>query len=450
MKKLSLVSLAMLAMLALLAAQNASEAAVDLVTVPTRDSVQLTIYNSADITMVRERRSLTFKKGLNRIQFSWAGTLIDPTSLRLAFRTNQGALELIDTVFPPGRNDALQWNIRSGISGPAAVELSYFTSGITWAADYALVTNETETKAALHGYVRIINQSGEDYPNANVRLVVGTINLVEKIADLAKNFRYRDLKPSARGAVRDELSKRVRRAEKAGEAESPGADRPKGIVKEGLSEYFIFTIEGEETIPNGWQKRLNSLFVESVPIEVIYRLSERTTGGQVHKVYEFRNHSPKEARGGGRLGESPLPDGRVQIYTEYPNHDLTHRAAVSMAFAARGDRVKLDSGPSEEVRARRALVDYRRFDITVSSRSGVSRYVEKYRELFAFRATIENNLPRPVRVEIERVFPGRHTLKEIPFKWEQVDYRTMRYYPDVGPRERKRFGYEVVVEHGGP
>ena len=30
----------------------------------------------------------------------------------------------------------------------------------------------------------------------------------------------------------------------------------KQIVKEGLSEYFIFTIEGTETIPNGWSKRL--------------------------------------------------------------------------------------------------------------------------------------------------------------------------------------------------
>ena len=52
-------------------------AAVDLVTLPTREGTQLTIYNSEDITMVREHRLLTVKEGVNRIQFSWANTLID-------------------------------------------------------------------------------------------------------------------------------------------------------------------------------------------------------------------------------------------------------------------------------------------------------------------------------------------------------------------------------------
>ena len=54
---------------------------VDLVTIPTREGVQLTIYNSEDITMVREHRLLTVKPGINRIQFTWAATLIDPTSI---------------------------------------------------------------------------------------------------------------------------------------------------------------------------------------------------------------------------------------------------------------------------------------------------------------------------------------------------------------------------------
>ncbi len=67
--------------------------AIELVTVPKKESVQLTIYNSADITMVRESRTLTFKKGLNTLQYSWAGTLIDPTSLRLRFLSNKSKLE---------------------------------------------------------------------------------------------------------------------------------------------------------------------------------------------------------------------------------------------------------------------------------------------------------------------------------------------------------------------
>ena len=48
------------------------------------DTVQLTIYNSEDLTLVRETRTVTFKKGVNPLQFSWANTLIDPTVGRAA------------------------------------------------------------------------------------------------------------------------------------------------------------------------------------------------------------------------------------------------------------------------------------------------------------------------------------------------------------------------------
>ena len=47
---------------------------VDLSTVPERKTVQLTIYNSEDLTLVRETRTVTFKKGNNPLQFSWANT----------------------------------------------------------------------------------------------------------------------------------------------------------------------------------------------------------------------------------------------------------------------------------------------------------------------------------------------------------------------------------------
>src|SRR5688572_26162072 len=70
--------------LACLAAQVPARAEnIDLSTVPNRATVQLTIYNSEDITLVRETRKVSFKPGVNPLQFSWANTLIDPTSVEL-------------------------------------------------------------------------------------------------------------------------------------------------------------------------------------------------------------------------------------------------------------------------------------------------------------------------------------------------------------------------------
>src|SRR5262245_62277429 len=92
---------------------------VDLSTVPKRDTVQLTIYNSEDITLVRETRVVTFKKGINPLQFSWANTLIDPSSVDLKFLTSADQLDVEDTTFPHDKPQMLYWNVKSEFDGEA-------------------------------------------------------------------------------------------------------------------------------------------------------------------------------------------------------------------------------------------------------------------------------------------------------------------------------------------
>src|SRR3954452_5539446 len=175
---------ALLATLAFCSADRAEN--VDLSTVPRRNSVQLTSYNSEDITLVRETRVVTFKKGMNPLQFSWANTQIDPSSVDLKFLTSADKLDVQDTTYPHDKPHMLYWNVQSEIDGEATIQITYFTSGITWSADYLLIADKNEKQLGFDGFVRVFNKSGEEYEDAHVRLVVGTINLVEKIAQLAQ------------------------------------------------------------------------------------------------------------------------------------------------------------------------------------------------------------------------------------------------------------------------
>src|SRR5437660_22493 len=128
---------------------------VDLSTVPKRDSVQLTIYNSEDLTLVRETRTVTFKKGINPLQFSWANTLIDPTSVELKFLTSADKLDVLDTTYPHDKPQMLYWNVQSEIDGEATIQITYFTSGITWSADYLLIADKNEKQLSLDGFGRV-------------------------------------------------------------------------------------------------------------------------------------------------------------------------------------------------------------------------------------------------------------------------------------------------------
>ena len=93
---------------------------VDLSTVPVRNTVQLTIYNSEDLTLVRETRKVSFKPGANPLQFSWANTLIDPTSVELRFLTHGEKLTLLGHDLPPRQaaNAVLERAKRTGRRGP--------------------------------------------------------------------------------------------------------------------------------------------------------------------------------------------------------------------------------------------------------------------------------------------------------------------------------------------
>src|SRR5208282_1174897 len=160
----------------------------------------------------------------------------------------------------------------------------YFTSGIIWSADYVGIANEDETKINVTGYVRVTNESGEIYDNAQTRLVVGKINLVEKIADLARRpppgQQPPKPEPPAPLAAPMEKSKAERAfsdaIELADETVAKMPEAPKQVIKEGLSEYFLFTIEGREDIKDKEPKRLVALKAVEVPLESIYKLSDRT------------------------------------------------------------------------------------------------------------------------------------------------------------------------------
>ena len=436
-------------LLIFLSANTAIFSAIDLVTVPERSSVQLTIYNSADITMVSEERNLTFKKGLNAIQFTWAETLIDPTSLRISFKDRKGSLTLLDTVYPQGRA-ALIWNIQSDFSGSANIEINYFTSGISWKADYTAIANEQEDQLDLQGFIRVINNSGEDYTNAKVRLVVGNINLVEKISDLANSqLVYPKMPAPQKARAREDFNRYMKKAEDAAEYEfagSAGSSTPKGVIKEGLSEYFIFTIEGRETIPNRWQKQLKSVSANSIALKSVFKVDSNGQKLNPTKIFEFRNQEDKARSGTIQLGKSPLPDGTVQIFTQ-KNSRLTFLTATKTNYIATGDKVRLNAGIESNIKIERSIIDYKRTDIEVKKRFNLTDYVSNFTEIFDYSTRIENSLNRSIELEIERSFPENFTLKNNSTKVEKIGKEKLVFYPVVPANTTIQFNYQIYVLH---
>jgi hypothetical protein len=419
---------------------------MDLATLPSRDAVQVTIYNSADMTLVRERRDLTVKQGENRLQFSWANTLIDPTSLEMLPKANAGQITIADLTFPPRVKNLGLWNIKSEVSSSVPVEISYLTSGLSWRAFYMGTLSEDEETMRLQAYVRVSNRSGEDYENAQTRLIVGKVHILDQIAELARReYPYdrprgpRFVIAPASGLVSEE-KEGFERAERAGRRAS--RSRRREIVKEGLSEYFLYTIEGKETIADGWSKRLLSFEKDAVPVVNLYKYEQDRYGDSVRRFISFKNDTEHQ------LGETPIPGGLLKVYRSVD--EAAHLAYVgqsSFKYIPVDEDVELNLAPVADVVVKPTLMNF----VTENYRYDYRRDIDGWDEIRTFKVEVKNTRHIDAKVEIKRNFGTQYwdiSTSGQTGEFEIVDLDTVKFTLVLEPRSEKTFEYVLRTYHG--
>jgi len=431
-RKIVIAVLLLTAFVSAAAAKN-----VDLVTLPRRDTVQLTIYNSEDITLVKETRHVMLKKGDNKLQFSWANTLIDPTSVEFRPLEHADKIEVADTVFPGQKPQHLFWNIASEFEGRVKVEVTYFTSGLTWNMDYVSVCDPGETAMQFRGYVRVYNNSGAEYDNAEVRLIVGTINLVEKIAALAR--RQGIPVPKKRDAMRRVLRRKAAGMAfaKAEMAVNEVHAAPKAIVKEGLSEYFMFSIEGAETIRNGWSKRMVGVKADDVRFDIVYRMRAHQYGPRPVRFFIWRNDSEH------KLGESPLPNGRVRVFRDNGQAGLSYLGEQQIRYVPIKAEIEVNLGPDDLVVYETRKMSTERMNFHFNRHNRVDGWDEKSKWV----DTARNYRTKPIKFELRRRWSG-HVDYQSEVKTALFDYRTAQATFDVAARAKKQYPCTVILRMG--
>jgi hypothetical protein len=418
---------------------GAASAKVDLVTLPPRDTVQLTIYNSADMTLVRESRALTLKNGENKLQFSWANTLIDPTSLEMLPKANAGQIDITELVYPPRVRNLGIWNINSGVSGKVPVEITYLTSGLTWRAFYMGTLTEDEKTMRLQGYVRVTNNSGEDYENAQTRLIVGQVHILDQIAELA-NRQYPYGRPGVRPLPQPAapVMTAMPRQLMMEKADALSA-RPKEIAKEGLSEYFLYTIEGTETIPTGYSKRLMSFDVEEVPVVNLYKFEEERYGNFVMRFLSFKNDTKH------KLGETPIPGGLLKVYRNVNSGGhLSYTGQSSFKYIPVDEDVELNLGDVADVVVKPKLMDFKTDQYRFDERG----YISGWDEIRTFEIEVGNTRDIPVKIEITRNFPTQYWRLTTDAEYEKIDVDTVKYTVSLEPKSKSKIEYTLTTYHG--
>ncbi|MBD3184762.1 DUF4139 domain-containing protein [Candidatus Poribacteria bacterium] len=410
-------------------------AQVQMVTRPDSEGVELTIYNSRDLTLVKEQRNITLKSGLNLLQFSWVDTLIDPTSIHLDVADTDIGVEVQSAIYPPKLSNTIQWYVKSENAGEKKLEVSYFTSGLTWSANYIAIMDKSEEKMSLEALVNISNNSGEDYENAHTRLIVGEIQLVEEVRTLAAG---RAVEKSAKKAEDRETELR-RRARGAAVATTDtafdlyAAKAPAVAETQTLSEYYMYVLEGRDTIKHEWQKRKLSFVIEDIPVKTVHRFGEH--GQRVARFYQFKNDEEHN------LGTEPMPEGNVVVFIKDENNTISSYVGQTwIEFTPTGKEVKLYLGPDPEVKVEKKQMSNRRVNLLFDEKN---RSLVKFDTEREFTFEIENFKTESVNLEIKENLGRDWQILSSTHDYEKKDANSIEFKLELDADSKETLKYQV-------
>ena len=216
-----------------------------------------------------------------------------------------------------------------------------------------------------------------------------------------------------------------------------------------------------------------------MPLESIYKLSDRTNDQAFTKFYRFKNvkllddaGKEKKLSAMENLGLSPLPNGTVRLFSEYKNHDLAYVGGTETKYVPIGDRVEVNVGPDKDITISRRVKDQkipnvvaRQYKRRLDNDFVLYYDLVDYDETFYYEEELVSGKPR--KVEVERQFDANVVLwgeGEEPKGWtskeagayvdlhgvsgrvERVDQQHVKYFLDLKPGKKQTVAYSVTYK----
>jgi len=220
------------------------------------------------------------------------------------------------------------------------------------------------------------------------------------------------------------------------------APSPKKIDKQGLSEYFLYTIEGKESILNGWSKRLLSFEADSVHVKNTYKYEYNRYGNTVVRFLVFENK--KEMN----LGQTPLPGGEIKVFQQIGDKgNLDYIGSDTTKYIPVSKKVELNLGKSLDVTIKPRIIGFSKENIIFNKEGDVIGFDEiKEIEVDFANFTDTTSILEYVKnidsaeFDISKISP--HEL------FEKVDQDTIKFKTTLAPHTDKKIKFTLTIKRG--
>ncbi|MDD3247353.1 MAG: DUF4139 domain-containing protein [Methanosarcina sp.] len=421
-------------------------------------ATEVTVYND-NLALVKERRELDLKTGVNRVEYTDVAALIDPTSVMFEDTKNKNtavleqnyeydlvsSYKLLDKFlgkeitatekegetytgtllshdggvvlslsdgkvvslteiskyeFPDSAGlltkPTLVWQVYSPVAGTRDVLTSYLTGGMSWRADYIVKTNADDSKADIQGWVSVDNAAGTTYEDTKLKLVAGEVHRVF-VPQPRVMYEMPVEEEMYEGTAKDSFS------------------------EESLFEYHLYTLERPATLKNNQIKQLSLLSADAVPVEkeLIFDVSK---SDKVQVVLNLENSKEKG------LG-MPLPAGVVRVYKADSEGQLQFLGEDSIDHTPKDEEVKVVVGNAFDVTGTRTQTDYKKVSTDV------------WRE--SYEIELKNHKTEAQKIRIVEHFYGDWEITTSSETYKKTDAFTAEWEVTVPADGSKKVSFTV-------
>ena len=191
-----------------------------------------------------------------------------------------------DTILKP----MLTWKLNSDVSAKLDAEIAYVTGGMSWSADYNVVSPEDSDLIDIVGWITMDNQSGKTFNDAKIKLMAGDVNkIVNKDGGM----------PITETAAMDETK-----------------SMPPVVTEKAFDEYHLYSLPRRTTLHDGETKQVEFIHATGVKSEKIYVYD----GVQVD--WNQWRYNPMGMRQNEEFGTQS--DTKVAVMREFKNSEENH------------------------------------------------------------------------------------------------------------------------------
>ncbi len=233
-----------------------------------------------------------------------------------------------DTILKP----TLFWVLEAERPARFDAELSYITGGLSWEADYNLVTPERGDTVDMVGWVTMDNQSGTSFKQARIKLMAGDVNKIQNVGGF-------------------------RRQAGTGGGFGGGSGAPP-VTEKTFDEYHLYTLERSTTLRDHEKKQVEFVQAAGVKSLGLYIYDGAATDPDQSWVWQGAHYEPEYGTQSSKkvwvmrefmnsatnhLG-LPLPKGRIRFYRRNTDGQMEFTGENTIKHTPRDELVRLYTG----------------------------------------------------------------------------------------------------------